>query len=97
MKLPHPDITFYMDIDADVAIKLIEERCRAQSVPADIHERNRTYLRRCARAGKYGAKICHWTKIRCTNKDSDMDPIITISDRIWEAIPEEIKTKWGVE
>ena len=37
LNLPRPDITFYMDIDPDVSMKMIAARCRAQNISPDIH------------------------------------------------------------
>lgn len=97
LNLPRPDITFYMDIDPDVSMKMIAARCRAQNISPDIHEKNRDYLHSCSRAGLYGAENCGWTIINCMDKENQfVDKVHHIRNRIWDAIPVEIKDDWSV-
>jgi Thymidylate kinase len=92
LKLPRPDITFYMDIDPEISMKLITSRCRAQNISPDIHEQNAEYLRVCARAGLYGAEKCQWEIINCMDKETNfISPTNIIADQIWELLPNEIK------
>lgn len=92
LKLPRPDVTFYLDIDPEVSMKLIAARCRAQNISPDIHEKNYDYLRICARAGLYGAEKCNWEIINCMDKETNfIQSSNKIADQIWETLPEKIK------
>ncbi len=64
LELPRPDRVILLDVPLPVTEKLVEKRS-ANGTPMDIHEKNWTYLCRCA--GAYGklADRYGWFRIDC--------------------------------
>lgn len=66
MGLPVPDKVIFLDMNPEVADKLIAARAKETGVKKDIHEQDNDYLHRCYRAycelaAKYG-----WAKVKCS-------------------------------
>lgn len=64
--LPVPDCVVFLDMDPEVADRLLRERAAGSGQAMDIHERDAGYLHRCHEAylelaGQYG-----WEKVNCS-------------------------------
>lgn len=64
--LPVPDKVVFLDMDPEVADRLIAARAAAQAQERDIHERDKEYLHRCHAAYEELAKKYGWTRVACS-------------------------------
>lgn len=70
LELPKPDIVLYLDVPADISIKLREKRNTNKSEQEkDIYESNNEYLEKVYNIGKELVKEEHWTVINCVNNN----------------------------
>jgi len=72
--LPYPDLVVFMDIDADFALTRLERRQTETGTDADIHEKDKTYLKNCAESGKQAAEQFGWHRINCVENGVERDP-----------------------
>lgn len=80
--LPKPDIVLYLDVPADISIKLREKRNTNKSEQEkDIYESNNRYLEKVYNIGKELIKEEHWTVINCIN-NSELKSINEINKDI---------------
>jgi len=63
IKLPKPDLVFYMNIPVDVAVKRLSTRQAETGTHADIHEKDFSYLKSCAESGNQAAEQFVWCVI----------------------------------
>ena len=59
--LPKPDVVFFCDVPAEVSVRQIKKRARAQ----DIHEKDFEYLVKCAECASMAADKLGWIRIDC--------------------------------
>ena len=64
--LPVPDKVVFLDMDPEVADRLIAARAEETAQKKDIHERDRTYLHRCHAAYEELAAKYGWTRVACS-------------------------------
>lgn len=64
--LPVPDKVVFLDMDPEVADRLIAARAEETAQEKDIHERDRTYLHRCHAAYEELAAKYGWTRVACS-------------------------------
>lgn len=67
LKIPEPDITIYLHLDAEVADKLMSDRYNGDNDKKDLHEADIEYLKKCREAGRYVAEAWNWVVIDCTD------------------------------
>ena len=58
--LPQPDLVIYLDVDLETSLRRIRYREQKNHTPADIHEKDVTYLKECLRTGKLAAEHYGW-------------------------------------
>ncbi|MEA3248625.1 MAG: hypothetical protein U9Q73_02875 [Nanoarchaeota archaeon] len=86
--LPHPDLTVFLYMPYDVAMKLK----RGREGEADGHESNPTHLKNAEEAYLQLAKLYEWNKIDCVSgKDIDsLKNIDTIHEEVYQIVKERI-------
>lgn len=65
LALPEPDLVLYLDVSYETAAAAISGRAARSGVPADIHESDGEYLRRCVDAGRAAAEHFGWKAVPC--------------------------------
>ena len=75
--LPVPDKVVFLDMDPEVADRLIAARAVAQAQERDIHERDKEYLHRCHAAYEELAKKYGWTRVACSAPSRPSTPMST--------------------
>lgn len=71
LKLPKPDITFFLDLKPEISKKLREERAELKAgTKKDIHEANAEYMTHCYNVGIEIAKEKNWQVIKCYDGDN---------------------------
>lgn len=83
--LPRPDAVIFLQMERDVADRLILERYAGDAGKKDIHEKNRPYLDRCQQTAAYAAKHDGWRVVRCDDGQNPL-PLSQITARILEEI-----------
>ena len=61
-----PDKVVFLDMDPEVADRLIAARAEETAQKKDIHERDRAYLHRCHAAYEELAAKYGWTRVACS-------------------------------
>ena len=67
VKLPIPDLVFFLHVPIDVSQRLLAKRYENDNSKKDIHERDVEYLYRCYDAAMFAAKQLKWVTIECYN------------------------------
>lgn len=88
MKLPKPDLVFYLDLPVDTAISLLEKRYGGDESKKDLHEKNKSYLQDCYEAAQFSANHLGWKRIACT-KEGKLRSISEIADEIYHELEKE--------
>lgn len=92
--LPRPDGIFFLDMPRTVADRLILSRYGGDEGKKDLHERDRTYLSRCAASAAFAAKVQGWQVIPCAAGDEAL-PVAAISDALFAGAAAIIRAKRG--
>lgn len=92
MKIPKPDIVFFLDVPFEYSQKLMHDRENKinGSNDKDIHERDKEYLKKSYENSKEIAKDYGWKIIECIKNDK-MRTIEDINNEIYEIVMEEIE------
>lgn len=71
LKIPKPDITFFLNVPIDYTIKLREKRVNkiTGGDKQDIHEADTNYLKTAYTAGMMASKLLDWKVIPCVEND----------------------------
>lgn len=71
LKIPKPDITFFLNVPIDYTIKLREKRVNkiTGGDKQDIHEADTNYLKTAYTAGMMASKLLGWKVIPCVEND----------------------------
>lgn len=71
LKIPKPDITFFLNVPIDYTIKLREKRVNkiTGGDKQDIHEADTNYLKTAYAAGIMASKLLGWKVIPCVEND----------------------------
>ncbi len=82
--LPVPNVTIFLDMPTDSAVKLMRERANKidKSDKKDIHERNHEYLKKSYDNAKGIAKKLDWSIVPCTDAMGNVRTIDEISNDI---------------
>lgn len=94
LRLPKPDITFFLDLKPELSKKLREERGELKAgTTKDIHESNYEYLINCYKIGMEVAKNKGWNIIKCYNEDNTIKTIDEIQADIRKQFVKHLKQK----
>lgn len=80
--LPAPDAVFYLALEPQLSIKLVEQRCLRTGAHKDIHE-NVAHLTAATAAAGYACDKLGWTRIQCST-DGVMRTVEDIHEEIME-------------
>ena len=83
--LPVPDKVVFLDMDPEVADRLIAARAEETAQEKDIHERDRTYLHRCHAAYEELAAKYGWTRVACS-EDGEPRSVAAIHADVYAAV-----------
>ncbi len=89
--LPVPDLTISLDVLPETSQKLLKQRAILENRPADIHELDENYLKKCRDAALYTAEKWAWKKIECCMENGDMKSRDEIHDMIYKTVMDKIK------
>lgn len=65
LKLPAPDIVFFLDMPIEMSMKLADERAANSNTKMDVNEKNKEYQIKTYNKGKAVAQKLGWTIISC--------------------------------
>ena len=85
MKLPQPDLTILLDMPIELSETLMRSREEKTNTSADIHEKDREYLRSCRQSAADAAKFYGWTVVSCA-KDGKIRSIEDIHQEIFALV-----------
>lgn len=93
LALPKAAITIYLDVPADIAMRMISTKQKREytSASADIYERDTQHLMACREVYQTLAAMnfhSHWLPIQCVEATGQLRQIEEIHDLIWHAIKE---------
>lgn len=87
MGLPEPDLVIYLDVPVEQTEKNMRNREEKTNTPADIHEKDRKYLKQCRMAASEAADQFGWKRIPCTDGEN-MRSIEEIHRDVLQAVKE---------
>ena len=87
MGLPSPDLVIYLDVPVEQTEENMHRREAETHTSADIHEKDRDYLRQCRTAAIDAAEQFGWKRIPCT-RDGIMRPVEEIHNDVYTAVKE---------
>lgn len=90
-RLPHPDLTIYLEMPVEVAAELVLRKGARSYTEAelDIHESDAAYLAECAAVYKHLADrrgADRWITFSCVDSSATLLPPETIAERIWAEV-----------
>lgn len=85
LELPEPALVVYLDLPTELSERMMRLREQTGGAPADIHERDGDYLRRCRESAREIARDCGWTVLNCA-KDGAVRPAEEIHRDVWEIV-----------
>ena len=65
LELPRPTRVLYLDLPTELSEQMMRRREQATHTPADVHEQDEEYLRRCRENAVFVTDYCGWTRIDC--------------------------------
>lgn len=94
MKLPRPDLIFFLDMPPDKSLELANQRKEYKGdIKNDIHEQDKNHLIHAYQTGINIAKKYQWTIISCVDDKNQ----IKSSDNIHKEIVEIVNQKLGLD
>ena len=91
LKLPRPDITFFLDLKPNLSQKLREARHELKSgTKRDINESDNQYMKKCYDLGVNTANSLDWQVIKCYNGD-EIKTIEEIQEEIRKNVLNKLK------
>ncbi|HET6863578.1 MAG TPA: thymidylate kinase [Candidatus Saccharimonadales bacterium] len=87
LRIPRPDVNFFLRVPADVSAKLIKQRAAETGVVRDEHEKNSQFLKKSVATYDLLCRLFpkDFTAIECT-KNGQLLGIPQISDLIWKKL-----------
>ena len=85
--IPEPNQVLYLRVDPQVSQALLSKRYSGDESKKDIHERDRTYLRRSREAAEFCAAYLGWQTVECC-ENGQMRPIQEIHREVAERVGE---------
>ena len=89
VKIPSPDVVFFLDMPLEVSNKLLSSRYKGDESKRDIHESNAEYLKMCRKAAYFAAEKLGWKIVNCA-KDGEPRTIEDIANEILRLTKEVI-------
>ena len=89
VKIPSPDVVFFLDMPLEVSNKLLSTRYEGDESKRDIHESNAEYLKMCRKAAYFAAEKLGWKVVNCA-KDGEARTIEDIAQEILRLTKEVI-------
>ncbi len=89
LKLPRPDKVLFMNMPANKALELINQRAQlkiGEEFDKDIHEANRTHLINAYNAGLEASQLFGWINIDCLDKFGEILSPDEIHEKIKQAL-----------
>jgi len=83
--LPSPDLVVFLDIDAEQAARRLRYRQTETDTTGDIHEKDTSYLEKCAQCGRQAAFLYNWLRISCAADGSER-PEDELHKEIYDAV-----------
>ena len=71
LRLPLPDIVFYLKVHPEISLQNIEKRSKEKGISKDIHEKDASYMKRCHEVANFCADRYGWITIPCSEKHID--------------------------
>ena len=87
--LPLPDLVIYLDMPTELSEGLMRRRESDTNTHADIHEKDRAYLRLCRKTGLEAAACYGWTVISCA-KDGKLRTVEEIHEEIYRLVRQNL-------
>lgn len=81
VKIPSPDVVFFLDMPLEVSNKLLSTRYEGDESKRDIHESNAEYLKMCRKAAYFAAEKLGWKVVNCA-KNGEPRTIDDIANEI---------------
>lgn len=91
MSLPRPDLVLYLDIPLELAEKRRQKRESEGVSVADIHEKDREYLRKCLVTANKACDYFSWHRIYSLDSHNSERSFDDINEEIYTIIREWIK------
>ena len=73
MGLPEPDLVIYLDVDIPTSLARMKRRQKLSNTSADIHEKDREYLKRCLHTASMAAEHYGWHRVDFMNNGCERD------------------------
>ena len=87
LKLPKPDVVFFLDVPPQVSKKLREERnINKNGQKTDIHETDQEHLIKAYNTGIKVSEKFRWQKIHCVDNNNNIETPNTIHKKIMEIV-----------
>ncbi len=90
MGLPVPDKVIFLDMPPELSNQLIDNRAKETHQKKDIHEQDKSYLKKCHDVYQEMAKRYNWDIVNCA-KDNKIKDIETIHREVCQKIIDLIK------
>ena len=85
LELPEPDLVVYLDLPAELSLRLLRQRQEATRTGADIHERDEAYLRQCRENAREIAVRLDWRRVDCA-AGNELRTLEDIHAELWELV-----------
>jgi len=90
LELPIPDKVFFLDVPTEVSENLRKLREAQMALKSgetnDIHEHDRTHLKKAYLTGKYVAQKYHWDQVNCINELGGLLSIEEINNKMMDRL-----------
>lgn len=77
--LPRPDEVLFLDMPLELSEQLLSNRYHGDASKKDVHERDKSFMRRCHDIARFIAARQGWTMVPCS-KDGEILPMDTITE-----------------
>ena len=85
VRIPKPDLVFFLDMPVDISQKLMTARYNGEESKKDVHEANVAYLNACHETALYAADKLGWIVINCA-QNNEPRSIEDINNDIYKEI-----------
>ena len=85
LALPEPDLVIYLDLPAEISVRMLRLRQEATHTQADIHEQDGDYLRACRVSAQEIVKRLGWRRVDCS-RDGAIRALEDIHQELWEVV-----------
>lgn len=85
MGLPRPDLVVLLDMPVELSEQLMRKREQSTGTHADIHERDKDYLKKCRDVALHAAKYYGWRTVSCA-KDGAIRGVEDIHEEVYAIV-----------